>query len=72
MKEYLKDSTIDEFEHDQDMNSHTGFSIGQSTKEKITLVNNITKPVLRLEKLYDLQDKFKKFTNYKTHSIYTV
>jgi hypothetical protein len=33
-----------------------------------TLINNIPKNVVKLEKLYDLQDKFKRVTNCKTNS----
>jgi hypothetical protein len=44
-------------------------SINQSIeKNKTNLINNIPKSVVRLEKLYDLQDKFKKVMNCKTNN----
>ena len=44
---------IDEVEHDKSLSD---------------LSNIIPKSVINLEKFYNLQDKFKQTTNYKTHS----
>jgi hypothetical protein len=68
MEDNFKYFSIDECQHDQDLNSYMEGSIDQVDGDKITPVNNIPKPMVRLEKLYDLQDKFKRVTNYKTNS----
>jgi hypothetical protein len=64
----FKDSIIDEGQHDQDMDTDVHDSHDQTKKSKTNPINNIPKNVVRLEKLYDLQDKFKKVTNCKTNS----
>jgi hypothetical protein len=65
----FKDSIIDEDQHDREMNADVPGSINQSIEKSIiNLINNIPKSVIRLEKLYDLQDKFKKVTNCKTNN----
>jgi hypothetical protein len=51
------------------MNSDVTNLLDQTKQRDLThLVNSIPKNVVRLEKLYDLQDKFKKVTNCKTNS----
>ena len=58
LKDTLKDSIIDEGQHDILMN------IDNNDDTKVEgSSNNIPRSVVRLEKLYDLQDKFKKVTN---------
>jgi hypothetical protein len=68
LEDNFKDSVIDEGQHDQDMNYDSPDSTSQTMGSKVTPINNIPKNVVRLEKLYDLQDKFKKVTNCKTNS----
>jgi hypothetical protein len=64
----LKDSIIDEYKHDRELNANVSSLINQSTeKNRTDPINNIPKSVVRLENLYDLQDKFKKVTNRKTN-----
>jgi hypothetical protein len=57
------DYVIDEVQHDQEVNSNSLDSIGQVMGSKVTSIKNIPKNVVILEKIYDLQDKFKKVTN---------
>jgi hypothetical protein len=50
------------------MNADVPGSTNQSKEQnRINLINNIPKSVVRLENLYDLQDNFKKVTNCKTN-----
>jgi hypothetical protein len=57
-KDTFKDSIIDEGQHDQLVNSDTT----DPTQSNFTSgsTNGIPRNVVRLEKLYDIQDKFKK------------
>jgi ribonuclease HI len=54
MKDAFKDSTIDEDQHDQDLNCQNEVPPGQLIEAKKTQVNAIPKPMVRLEKLHDL------------------
>jgi ribonuclease HI len=65
LKDTFKDSIIDEGQHDILMNTDNN----DDTKV-VGMSNNIPRSVVRLEKLYDLQDKFKKVTNCKTNISY--
>jgi hypothetical protein len=59
---HLKDFIIDEGQHDQMMN------IDQAQpRNQYGSANNIPKNVVRLKKIYDLHDNFKKEKNYKTN-----
>jgi hypothetical protein len=62
----FKDSSIDEGKHDQLMN----FDATNQTqpRNQPSPSNNIPKSVVRLDKLYDLQENFKRLTNCKTNS----
>ena len=60
MQEMFKGSIIDEDQHDMEMKKET------TRLFKTVDENPIPKSVVRLEKLYDLQDKFKMVTNFKT------
>jgi hypothetical protein len=65
----VKDSIIEEYQNDREINANILVSINQSMdKDKPSQINNIPKSVIRLEKLYDLQDKFKKVTNCNTNN----
>jgi hypothetical protein len=64
----FKNSIIDEGQHDQIMDTEVPNSTDQTKKSKKNMINNIPKNVVRLEKLYDLQEKFKDVTNCKTNS----
>jgi len=51
------------------MNVYVPDSIDQTPDQNMdNTINNIPNNVVRLEKLYDLQDKFKKVTNYNTNN----
>jgi len=54
IKYAFKDSTVDEIQHDQDLNSHMKVFLVKVANEKIAWVNTIPTIVVRLEKLYDL------------------
>jgi hypothetical protein len=64
LEDNFKDFVIDEGQHDQDINYDSPDSTDQAMGSKATPINNIPKNVVRLEKLYDLQYKFKKVTNW--------
>jgi hypothetical protein len=66
LKDTFKDSIIDEGQHDQMVNPDTIDPTQSNNPSGST--NGIPRNVVRLEKLYDLQDKFKKFINCKTNS----
>lgn len=62
MEDTFKGSVIDEEQHDAEIKR-------ESTKpSKVSHENSIPRSVVKLEKFYDLQDKLKKVTNYKTHN----
>jgi hypothetical protein len=67
MKDTFKDSSIDEDQHDLELNCQTEVPPEKLIKDKKIQSNTIPKPVVRLENIYDLQDKFNKVTNYKTN-----
>lgn len=62
MEETFKGSIIDEDQHDMEIKKETTW-LSKTVDE-----NTIPKSMVRLEKIYDLQDKFKRVTNCKTHS----
>jgi hypothetical protein len=64
-KDTFKDSVIDEGQHDQMSNSDAADHAQQ--RNQSSSANNIPKNVVRLEKLNDLQDKFKKEIDCKTN-----
>jgi hypothetical protein len=68
LKDTFKDSIIDEGQHDLLMNidNYDSTEVENTTGP----TNNIPRSVVILENLYDLQDKFKKVTNYNTNSSY--
>ena len=59
---------IDEGTHDEDLHNFTVISEPRSLESTSDLVNSIPKFVVRLEKFYDLHDKFRKSVNCKTNS----
>ena len=62
MEDTFKGSIVEEEQHDAEIE-------GGSTKPlKVSHKNSIPISVVKLEKFYDLHDKFKRVTNYKTHS----
>jgi hypothetical protein len=65
LKDTFKDSIIDEGQNDILMNTDTNDDTKAAGPS-----NNIPRSVVMLEKLYDLQDKFKKVTNCNTNNSY--
>jgi len=59
---------IDEGIHDEDLRNFTVISDPRSPEMTSDLENSIPKSVVRLEKFYDLHDKFRKSVNCKTNS----
>jgi hypothetical protein len=65
LKDTFKDFIIYEGQHEVLMNTDNN-----DDTEETGPSNNIPRSVFKLEKIYDLQDKFKKVTNYKTNNSY--
>ena len=63
MEDTFKDSVIDEEKHDIEIKGELGEPPNTSNE------NSIPRSVVKLEKFYDLQDKFKRVANCKTHSL---
>jgi hypothetical protein len=61
----FKDSIINKGQYDQIMN--IGITDQAQQSYQPSLANNIPKNVVKLEKIYDLLDMFKRETNYKTN-----
>jgi ribonuclease HI len=68
MEDTFQGMVIDEGTHDEDLHNFTVISDPRSSKTTSDLVNSIAKSVVRLEKFYDLHDKFRKLINCKMNS----
>jgi hypothetical protein len=68
MEETFQGAMIDECTHDDNLPNFTIIPDPRTPKSSSDMVNSIPKSVVRLEKFYDLQDKFKKSVNCKTNS----
>jgi len=66
MKDTFQDAVIDEGTHDENLWNFTVISDPQSPKSTSVLVNSIPRSIVRLEKFYDLHDKFRGLVNWKT------
>ena len=62
MEGMFKGPIIDEDQHDMEIKKET-IRLSKTIDE-----NPIHRSVVRLERFYDLQDKFKRVTNFKTHN----
>lgn len=62
MEDTFKDSVIDEEKHDAEIKGESGEPSNTSSE------NSIPRSVVKLEKCYNLQDKFKRVANCKTHN----
>jgi ribonuclease HI len=60
MEETFQGAVIDECTHDKNLRDFTVIPDPRSPESSSDMVNSIPKSVVRLEKFYDLQDKFKK------------
>ena len=63
MEDTFKGSIIDEDQHNVEIKRE------MTENPKKSGENSIPRSVVKLEKFYDLQDKFKRVTNCKTHSL---
>jgi ribonuclease HI len=68
MEDTFQDAVIDEGTHDENLRDFTVISDPRSPESSSELVNSIPKSVVRLEKFYDLHDKFRGVVNCKTNS----
>ena len=68
MEDTFRGTVINEGTHDKDLHKFMVISEPRSLESTSDLVNSIPKSVVRLEKFYDLHDKFIKSVNYKTNS----
>ena len=64
----FKDSAIDEVTHDENLWNFSVINNFCSIEKAFEKVKSIPNSVLRLEKKFDLQDKFKSVPNCKTNS----
>ena len=64
----FKDSAIDEVTHDENLRDFSVINDFCSVEKAFEKVKPIPNSVLRLEKFFDLQDKFRSVPNYKTNS----
>jgi ribonuclease HI len=70
MEETFQGAVIDEGTHDKNLHDFMVIPDPRPSDSTSDLVNSIPKSMVRLEKLYDLQDKFRKLVNCKTNSSY--
>jgi ribonuclease HI len=68
MEETFQGAVIDEQTHDDNLHDFTVIPNPKSPEALSDMVNSIPKSVVRLEKFYDFEDKFKKTVNCKTNS----
>jgi hypothetical protein len=68
MEENFQGTVIDECTHDDNLHDFTVIPDLRTPEYSSDMVNSIPKSVVRLEKFYDLKDKFKKLVNCKTNS----
>jgi ribonuclease HI len=68
MEETFQGAVIDEQTHDDNLRDFTVIPNPKPPEALSDMVNFIPKSVVRLEKFYDFEDKFKKMVNCKTNS----
>jgi ribonuclease HI len=68
MEDTFQDVVIDESTHNENLCDFSVISDPRSAEISSDLVNSIPKSVVRLEKFYDLHDKFRGVVNCKTNS----
>jgi hypothetical protein len=68
MEETFQGMVIDECNHDENLHNFMVIPNPRTPESSSDMVNSIPKSVVRLEKFYDLQYKFKKVVNCKTNS----
>jgi hypothetical protein len=68
MEDTFQGAVIDEGTHDENLHNFTVISDPRSPESTSDLVNSIPRYVVRLEKFYDLHDKFRGPVNCKMNS----
>ena len=68
MKDMFQDVIIDEIQHEQDLNDTSSNELDKLREQLFDKVQSTLESILRMEKFYDFQDKFKKAVNCKTNS----
>jgi hypothetical protein len=68
MEETFQGVVIDERMHDENLHDFTVIPDLKSLEALSDMVNSIPNSIVRLEKFYDFEDKFKKTVNCKTNS----
>ena len=68
MEETFQGAMIEEHTHDDNLCDFMVIPDPRNPESSSDMVNSIPKSIVRLEKFYDLQDKFKKSVNCKTNS----
>ena len=68
MKDTFKDAVIDEMTHDEDLYNFSVIHKPCSIEESLNQVSTLPRSVIKLEKFYDLKEKFKDVRNCKTNS----
>jgi hypothetical protein len=68
MEDTFQGAVIDEGTHDENLRNFMVISDPRSPESTSELVNSIPRSVVRLEKFYDLHDKFRGAVNCKTNS----
>jgi hypothetical protein len=68
MEETFQGAVIDEQTHDDNLHDFTVIPNPKSPEALSDMVNSLPKSVVRLEKFYDFEDKFKNTVNCKTNS----
>ena len=68
MEDTFQGAIIDEGTHDENLCNFTVISYPRSPESNFDIVNSIPRSVVRLEKFYDLHDKFRGSINCKTNN----
>jgi hypothetical protein len=68
MEDIFQGAVTDEGTHDENLQNFMVISNSRSLESTSDMVNSIPRYVVRLEKFYELHDKFKGTVNYKMNS----
>ena len=68
MKDTFKYVVIDEMTHDEDLYNFAVIHKPCSIEESLGQFSTLPRSIIKLEKFYDLKDKFKGARNYKTNN----
>ncbi len=68
MKDTFQDVATDEIQHEQELNETDSKELDKLQEQLFEKVQSTPKSVMRMEKFYDFQDKFRRVVNCKTNS----